>query len=839
MKAVIMAGGKGTRLRPLSCGRPKPMVPIANRPMMEYIVRLLKRHGFREIVATLFYLPETIQNYFGDGHEFGVEMGYRVEESALGTAGSVRNAKDFLDETFLVISGDALTDIDLNAALAFHKEKGSIATLVLARVENPLEYGVVVTEPDGRIRRFLEKPGWGEVFSDTVNTGIYILEPEIFSYFEDGQVFDFSKDLFPKLMAAGESLHGYIAEGYWSDIGNLDQYRQAHYHLLTGRVQLELPGRQIRPGIWLGENAEIEEGAEVSGPLVLGDYARICKGAKVEGYSIIGSHGLVQSGASIKRSLFWNHVYIGEETEIRGAILADRCHVKPKVTIFEGAVLGEGCTLGNRSQIGSGVKVWPDKLIESGSMLRDSLVWGKRAAKNLFGNLGVEGTVNVDLTPEFVTKLGAAYGSVIGTRSQVVIGADSFKPSRVLKRAFSAGLLSAGVDVFDLGTLTTPITRYAIAALGAKGGVQIRISPNNASDVLLEFIDEKGMNISKGTERSVENAFFGEDFHRAALEEVGEASFVPRLIHQYLDGLLRSTDAVTIQKAHLRIVANYDAGNLSLLLPTLLEKLGCEVIGANKTDENTEGHPKSLKEILSALDFIAEKVVEEKADLGIVVDNNAERLILVDENGRLVKDEQLLALVAMLVLKYSSRQTVAVPVTAPRIVEEMAREYHGKVIRTKSDPRSLMEKVAQERIFPSDDGKNQYQPSFDALISLAKILELMARERSPISALLNLLPVSYMAEKEVDCTWSAKGRVMRNLFEENKDRPLEMIDGLKVYHDDGWALVLPDAAEPVFRVFSESSTQEEADALTEMYMGRIAALQVEAEESGLKAQPMM
>lgn len=831
MKAVIMAGGKGTRLRPLSCGRPKPMVPIANRPMMEHIIHLLKRHDVRQVVATLFYLPETIQNYFGDGQEFGMEMSYRIEETPLGTAGSVRNAKDFLDDTFIVISGDALTDIDLHAALAFHREKRAMATLVLAKVENPLEYGVVVTEPNGRIHRFLEKPGWGEVFSDTVNTGIYILEPEIFSFYEDGQVFDFSKDLFPRMMAAGEPLYGYIADGYWSDIGNLDQYRQAHYDLLSGKVQLELPGRQVRPGIWLGENAEIEEGAIVSGPLVLGDYVKICRGAHVDGFSIIGSHGLVQSGASIKRSLLWNHVYIGEDAEIRGAILADRCHVKPKVTIFEGAVLGEGCTIGNRSQIGSGVKVWPDKLIESGSMLKDSLVWGKRAAKNLFGNLGVEGTANVDLTPEFVAKLGAAYGSILGVRSQVVVGADSFKSSRVMKRAFSAGLLSAGVDIFDLGTLTTPITRYAVTALGAKGGVQIRTSPHNVSDVLLEFVDDKGMNISRGMERSIENAFFGEDFHRASVEEVGEASFVPRLIHQYLDELLRSTDARTIQKAHLRIVANYDAGNLSLLLPTLLEKLGCEVVGANKTDENTEGRPKTLKEILSALDFIAAKVMDEKADLGIVVDNNAERLILLDENGRMVKDEQLLALVAMIVLKYSSHQTVAVPVTAPRVVEEMAKEYHGKVIRTKVDPRSLMEKVAQERIFPSEGKQNDAQPVFDALISLAKILELMAKEHSPLSKLLNLLPVSYMAEKEVDCTWSAKGRVMRNLFEENKDRPVEMIDGLKVYHDDGWALVLPDAAEPVFRVVSESSSQEEADALTEMYMGRIAALQMEAEAS--------
>ncbi|HEX2954217.1 MAG TPA: mannose-1-phosphate guanyltransferase [Bacillota bacterium] len=827
MKAVIMAGGKGTRLRPLSCGLPKPMVPIANRPMMEQIMGLLKRHGFEEVVATLYYLPETIQNYFGDGREQNVELSYRIEERPLGTAGSVRNAKDFLDDTFIVVSGDALTDIDLGAAIRFHREHGAIATLVLTKVKNPLEYGVVVTEPNGKIRRFLEKPGWGEVFSDTVNTGIYVLEPEIFSYFHDDEVFDFSKDLFPRILASGGPLYGYIADGYWSDIGNLEQYRQAHYDLLSGKINLVQPGQEIFPGVWAGEGAEIEYGAEITGPVYLGDYTKIRKGARIEPYTVIGAHGLVQNDASIKRSILWNHVYIGDGCEIRGAILANRCHLKGRVSIFEGAVLGEGCTVGTRTMINSGVKVWPDKQVESGSTLRESLVWGNRGARALFGNLGIEGTINVEMTPEFAAKLGAAYGSVIGAHAQVVLGTDSFKASRVIKRAFSAGLLSAGIDLFDLGTVAMPVTRYAVGTLGVKGGIQVRLSPSRPTDVLLEFIDEKGLNIPKSLERNVENAFFGEDFARVSVEEMGDVAFVPRLIHHYLDGILQSASIQTIRNVRFRIVANYDAGTLSLLLPTLLERLGCQVIHGNQVDENTEGRPKTLKEILAALDFIGQQVAKEKADFGIVVDNNAERLILVDEKGELVKDEQFLALLSMMVLKYSTGETVAVPVTAPRIIEEMAREYNGKVIRTKADPRSLMEKVAQERIFPTSDGKNSYQPAFDALISLVKILELMAQEGVRLSDLIQMIPPVYTAQREVVCPWEQKGRVMRNLFEENKDRDLELIDGLKVFHNDGWALVLPDAAEPVFRVYSESSSQEEADALTEMYMGRITELQME------------
>ena len=212
MKAVVMAGGKGTRLRPLTCDRPKPMVPVVNRPMLEHVIDLLRLHGFCDIIATLYYMPEVIQDYFGGGDRFGVRMHYAIEDTPLGTAGSVKACERYLDSTFLVISGDALTDIDLSAAVEFHKAKGAIATIVLTHVTSPLEYGVVITDDDGRITRFLEKPSWSEVFSDTVNTGIYVLEPEALRLFGAGQNFDFSKNLFPMILKKGLPLFGYVAE---------------------------------------------------------------------------------------------------------------------------------------------------------------------------------------------------------------------------------------------------------------------------------------------------------------------------------------------------------------------------------------------------------------------------------------------------------------------------------------------------------------------------------------------------------------------------------------------------------------------------------------------------
>ena len=244
MRAVVMAGGEGSRLRPLTSQRPKPLVPVAGRPIMEHILLLLRRHQVREVVATVQYLGAYIRNYFGDGSEQGVNLSYSVEDTPLGTAGSVKLAEDQLRETFVVISGDALTDIDLGAAVRFHRQRQSMATSVLKPVPNPLEYGVVVADEEGRVQRFLEKPSWGEVFSDLANTGIYVLDPAVFEYFKGGEVTDWSGDVFPKLLKEGEPVFGWVADGYWEDVGSHQAYLKANFDCLEGRVAVDIPAER-------------------------------------------------------------------------------------------------------------------------------------------------------------------------------------------------------------------------------------------------------------------------------------------------------------------------------------------------------------------------------------------------------------------------------------------------------------------------------------------------------------------------------------------------------------------------------------------------------------------
>src|SRR5438105_3238395 len=316
-----MAGGEGSRLRPLTSNQPKPMLPLVNRPMMEHIVGLLKRHGFDDIVVTLAFMPNAIRTYFGDGSEFGVRMVYATEEQPLGTAGSVRNAMDELDERFLVISGDVLTDIDLAKIVAFHEEREALATVGLVAVENPLEFGIVITRDDGSIERFLEKPTWGQVFSDTINTGIYVLEPEIFDAIPAGEPVDFSADVFPELLADGAPLFGCVNEGYWEDVGNLEAYVRAHRDVLDGKVIIDVPGFRLTEGVWLGEGAEIDPDAKIDGPAVIGDYCKVEAGAQLHEYSVLGSNVVVRDETFIERSVVHDNAYLGNGVRLRGCVI--------------------------------------------------------------------------------------------------------------------------------------------------------------------------------------------------------------------------------------------------------------------------------------------------------------------------------------------------------------------------------------------------------------------------------------------------------------------------------------------------------------------------------------
>ncbi len=505
MKAVVMAGGEGSRLRPLTIRRPKPMVPVAGKPVMEHILDLLKRHGITEVVVTVQYLASSIEDYFGNGSQFGMRITYSREDVPLGTAGSVKNAEDQLTEPFLVISGDALTDYNLTDLIKFHQEKKSMATLMLAHVHNPLEYGVIITNEEGHITQFLEKPSWGEVFSDTINTGIYVLDPKIFSYFEKNKQFDFSQELFPMMLRNGDPIYGYVAEsGYWCDVGNLPEYMRANADILQGKVEAEVTGKNIGNNIWCEEGVEIAEEAQIYGPVYLAHDCKIKAGAIIHGPSVIGHYTIVDERAQVDRSIVWNNSYIGERAELRGALVGSSTGIKSKAVMFEGSVIGDNSIIQEGAIIQPNVKVWPDKEIEAGAVVNTSIIWGSQGRRGLFSRFGVTGLVNVDLTPEFATQLGAAYGAILPKGTTVCINRDSYhRTPRMIKRAIISGLPSAGVNVDDINQVPIPVARYFIRNTNAVGGIHVRLSPHDKRVIDIKFFDQNGLDINKTTERKL------------------------------------------------------------------------------------------------------------------------------------------------------------------------------------------------------------------------------------------------------------------------------------------------------------------------------------------------
>src|SRR5438034_3306508 len=753
MQAVVMAGGEGSRLRPLTINRPKPMVPIVDKPCLGHIFDLLKRHGIEDSFVTLQYLASVIQDSYGDGGSVGMRLRYSIEESPLGTGGSVRQLAGDLDGTFIVISGDALTDIDLSKVIAFHKERGAAVTLTLVHVPNPLEYGVVITEPDGRIRKFLEKPSWGEVFSDTINTGIYVIEPRVLERYEMGEVFDFGKDLFPKLLLEGEPLFGYIADGYWTDIGSITEYARANADLLNGKLRVGPVGHELMPGVWTEGPVEVDESARITRPVFLGEGVKIGPHTRIVGPTVLRDYVSVDVGAVIDSSIVWRNTYIGERSELHGAIVGRQCALKSRVILEEGSVIGDHTIVGDHARVRAQVKVWPDKQIESGAVIGSSLIWGAQGRRALFGRFGVTGIVNIDLTPEFVARLGAAYASTLKQGATITMNRDQHRSSRMLKRGLMSGIVSAGVHVADLSQAPLPIGRFHTRRLGAAGGVHGRVPPFDVRVCDVKFFDRQALDMDKAQERKVETIFFREDLRRVSHEDVGAIFEIPRVGEEYSEAFLREVaHKREIADRKFKVVVNFSHGTAAQFLPQLLNTLGVELIPINGVVAENVGS-RSFEEFQAEKRELAAIVSTLTASNGVIIDAGGEKAFFVDDLGRITTDMQLLTAYAWLSAQVTPG-VVAVPVFAPSSIERIVQEAGGRVQRVRASASAQMDIAAREHPLVVGDGVGgfifpRFHPSFDGLFATVKLLELLAVTDKKLSDVIDELPPSNVARVQV------------------------------------------------------------------------------------------
>ena len=812
MKAVIMAGGFGTRLRPLTCNIPKPMVPMLNKPMMEHIVDLLKRHGVKDIIATLYYQPDVISNYFEDGHRFGVSMQYLRAEADFGTAGSVRNAKDFLDQRFLIISGDVFTDFDLSAAVRYHEEKKAKATIILTHASNPLQYGVVLTHDDGRISRFLEKPSWGEVFSDTINTGIYILEPEVLDLIPQKEEFDFSKNLFPILLEQDMGLYGYVAEGYWKDVGNLNEYQDAHADALRGQVKANIPGER-RGNLHVGSNSRVDtDPKSLTGTIIIGANTRIHDNVVISN-SVIGDDCDIQPGSIIRNCVIWHGTKIGTNVEMSADVIGTNCLIGDDVVVSENVFMSDHCIVGKRSRLSANIKLWPEKTVEEGAVVTRSLVWEDRWLRELFREARVSGVSNVEMNPEFAAKLGAAFGALVGSGATVVTSRDSDNVSRMINRAFMTGLMSSGVHVADLRTTSIPIVRHELRSGTERGGIHVRKSPydKNLTDII--FFDTDGKDLPTGKSKSVERLFFGEDFTRSSHDAVGTIRFPERSTESYIERGYAALNVQAIRSGGIKLVIDYSNGIASTIYPNILGTLNVQAVSLNayldsqrltRTRELADQAIKDLSHVVTSLQY----------DVGCMLDPGAEKMVVVDERGHAIENDRLLTLMTKLVvLAHPDIKKIAVPVSASAEIDMLAEEFGLTVIKTRDSHLALMEAAANKQIRYVGGTKggfifNEFLFASDGMYSLSKILECLALSKRRLGELDSETPRLHMIKRAVPCPWNLKGQVMRYLMKDTERMPRELIDGVKVFPHQGdrltSVLLIPDRTRPVFHISSES-----------------------------------
>ena len=819
MKAVVMAGGEGTRLRPMTANQPKPMLPVVNRPIMEHVLRLLRKHGLTETVVTVQFLASMVRNYFGDGEDFGMSLQYATEETPLGTAGSVKNAEDALrDEPFLVISGDALTDIDLSDLIAFHKDNNALVTVALARVPDPLEFGIVIVDDNGKIQRFLEKPTWGQVFSDTVNTGIYVMEPEVLDHVAAGQVVDWSADVFPKLLESGAPLYGWIADGYWEDVGSLESYVKAQADVLTGKVDVEIAGFEVSPGIWVAEGAEVDPDAVLTGPLCVGDYAKIEAGAQLREFTVVGSNVIVKEGAFLHRAIVHNNVYIGRGATLRGCVIGKNTDVMSQSRIEEGAIVGDECVIEPDSYVSAGVKVYPFKTIEAGAVVNASVIWESRGQRTLFGPSGVSGLVNVEITPELCVRLASAYATTLKKGAVVTTARDVSRAARALKRAVHGALNASAINVVDLEAQPMPVARFETARSDCSGGIALRTTPGDPQSLDIIFMDSDGADLSEAAQRKLERVFSRQEYRRAFPGEIAELSYPPRVVEAYTHDLLGTVDMTGVVDAGLRVVADCAGGTTALVLPGLLGKLGVDVLTVNnRLDESSP--TQSVAAMRADMNRLAELVSSFGAAFGVRFDPVGERIALVDDKGATVSDDRALLIVLDLIAAERRSGKVALPVTTTRVAEDVCR-FHGlQVIWTPTSLHGLYEAAADPEVIFAADGKGGFvvpgfSRSIDGIAAFTQLLGLVARTRLTLSQIQARIPEASLLKRSMPTPWAAKGMVMRTVVEAAGDRELETIDGVRVIEPDrGWVLVLPDPSEAVTHLWAEGTDADTAQAL--------------------------
>ncbi|MCS7183149.1 MAG: sugar phosphate nucleotidyltransferase [Thermoanaerobaculum sp.] len=830
MIPIIMAGGFGTRIRPLSANIPKPLLPVVNRPILELVLENLRQHGMREAILLTYHEPAKIRQALGDGSRFGMKLTFYQAEQDYGTAGAVAHGAQLVpSDRYLVLSGDVVCDFDLSAILRFHEAKKAKVTITLTRVANPLQFGIVIVDGDFRIRRFLEKPTWGEVFSDTVNTGVYVLQAEVLKEVPLDEPYDFSRDLFPRLLQANVPLYGCVVQGYWRDIGDPESYLEVHQDFFAGTLRLIPAGtlRQVggRP-YWAEGSVEVASSAEVRGTVVLGEGCRVGEGARLEDV-VLGPQVEVGEGAEVRRSVVWTGSRLGAGTRLERAVVGAGVQTGEHVVIEQGAIVADATVLGRGVRVKEGVKIWPSKVVEDHAVVHSNLVYAERWRTSAFEEGAVTGLTNLELTPEVAARLGAAYGTLLAPGSTILTARDGHPASRMLRRAFVGGVGSTGVHVVDLGLMPVPVLRYKLKGFGEKGGVSFQQVQLVRGMTSIRFFDEHGVDISTAFAKSVERVFLREEFRRVRHQEIGLIFEQPRVLDLYAEAYLKALGEGPLSQRY-RLVVDYAHSAAVVILPRLLAELGCDVVTLNAHTEREEALLPA--DIPKALERLAAIVKALEAHMGVFLYPDGEKLVVLDDQGRIWQGMELVSLfIALLVAQRPAGGEVVLPAFAPSTFARTLEAANIRVRETLSAPRALIEASRQKGVIFASAGDGDFifpvlHCAPDALFAVGSFIKAASEVGEPLSELAKRAPKTNVAHWSIPCPVEKKGRIMRQVVDRCAGLDMSFLEGVKVTRDEGWVLLRPDRLRPALHVHAEGPTQQAAHQMAAAFAAQVEEL---------------
>lgn len=747
MKAVILAGGAGTRLQPLTTELPKPMVSLLGRPVLEHILLLLRRHQVTEAAVTLHYHPEAITGYFGDGSAWGMHLHYFYEDTPLGTAGGVKACRDFLgQEDFLVISGDCVSDFDLTDCYRLHRQRQAEATLLLHRVAEPLEYGLVRTDQEGRVLAFVEKPGWGQVFTDQVNTGIYLLAPSVLDLVPEGEPFDFSKNLFPELLRQKRALYGQVPAGYWRDMGECGSYLQTVEDALEGRVKLDMTLPQQSTGVWSAE--PVPDSVEVLAPCWIGSDVTLAPWSNIGPHTVLEPGSTVGRGCRLRRTVVMG-ASVGAESQVEGAILCPHAKIGEGCFLYPGSVVGADAWLGDHATLRPQVRLWPGLHIQPGSRVTSTQVHGPGPGSLHFDNYGViHGVIGGDVDTEQVMDLGSALASM----GQVALGHCGGAGAEALALAAAAGVTAAGGWVIRHDGTTPAAANWLCDYYGLSGGLFLE---QQGEQLTLYPVAAGGQPLEREAQRKLENDLLRRNFRRPPATEMGGETQLTSVMESYLAAAVQSAGVAGSYPCTLAVEPG------QTLLKQGLRWLGCQL-----AERDVVGVP------------------------AMALASGGRELLIWTEDGERRSREEVL-LLACAALLDSGQRNLYLPPEAPAAIERLARDRGGTVQRMESGAPTGCQRSLR-----------------DGLFAACQIVRYVQRTGETLSQLFRRLPGCQVQRRVVPLRTS-RSAVMGAISRQYPDAQ-RMKQGMRLDLKDGSVWIAPANDREALRVVTEGARAETA-----------------------------